>query len=181
MKRKTLLFMICCLAIGMLAACSSHKDSQAQEDIGADKALEIALKHAGVNEDDVVKQKVHLSKDDGIAEYEVEFYVGNEEYDYDIDAATGEIRSFDSDIDDDFFDTKDNSGVNQDLISEADAMALVLERVPGASEADIRIHLDRDDGRDVYEGELIYDKVEYEFEIDAASGEMIQWEEESHH
>ena len=30
-------------------------------------------------------------------EYEVEFYAGNKEYDYDIDAMTGAIRSMDQD------------------------------------------------------------------------------------
>ena len=57
-------------------------------------------------------------------------------------------------------------------------MAIVLERVPGATESDVRMHLERDDGRDIYEGELIYDQVKYEFDIDAATGDVLQWEEE---
>ena len=36
---------------------------------------------------------------DNRAEYDIEFVVGNEEYDYDIDAVTGEILSMDRDID----------------------------------------------------------------------------------
>ena len=36
--------------------------------------------------------------DDGRMEYEVEFWSGTTEYDYDIDALTGEIRSYDRDI-----------------------------------------------------------------------------------
>ena len=39
----------------------------------------------------------HVDYDDGVMEYEVEFYAGNKEYDYDIDAATGAIRSMDQD------------------------------------------------------------------------------------
>ncbi len=35
----------------------------------------------------------------GRMEYEVEFYAGNQEYDYEIDASSGKILSFDYDID----------------------------------------------------------------------------------
>ena len=53
-----------------------------------------------------------------------------------------------------------------------------LERVPGAAANDLRIHLDHDDGRLVYEGEIVYDRMEYEFKIDALSGSILEWESE---
>lgn len=57
------------------------------------------------------------------------------------------------------------------------AISVVLKKVPGAKEADIHeIELDDDDGVAVYEGELVYNGYEYEFEIDAESGELLQWE-----
>ena len=37
--------------------------------------------------------------EDGV-EFEIEFYVGNVEYDYDINALTGEILDFSSEVDD---------------------------------------------------------------------------------
>ena len=55
----------------------------------------------------------------------------------------------------------------------------MLERVPGATESDVRIRLDRDDGREVYEGELYYDRTEYEFEIDASTGSFLEWSADS--
>ncbi|MBP3872065.1 MAG: PepSY domain-containing protein [Faecalicoccus sp.] len=61
------------------------------EYIGEDKALEIALKDAGVKEKDTSYSLVHLDTEDGRIIYDVEFMVGNEEYDYDIDAKTGDI------------------------------------------------------------------------------------------
>lgn len=69
--------------------------------IGEDKALEIALADAGLTSDQVSNSFVHLDYDDdrGRDEYEVEFYQGTTEYDYDVDAATGEIT--DKDIDND--------------------------------------------------------------------------------
>ena len=54
-----------------------------------------------------------------------------------------------------------------------------MARVSGASASDVRLHLERDDGRLVYEGELIYNGTEYEFQIDAATGDVLDWESES--
>lgn len=138
-------------------------------------AKNIALTDAGVTEADVTGIRVKLDTDHGVQEYEVEFYAGNLEYDYDIDAATGQIRGKDMDIEDDFFPVQTGNVT----IAEADAIALVLEKVPGAVESDVRIHLDYDDGRAVYEGSLVLDQTEYEFEIDAETGSFLEWEQES--
>ena len=62
-----------------------------------------------------------------------------------------------------------------DTLDEAKAIA--LDRVPGAT--DIRIYLDRDDARVIYEGTIIYNEMKYDFEIDAQSGNMIEWDAES--
>ena len=62
--------------------------------ISIDKAKKIALSHAGLSENEVRFEKVKLDKDDGIYEYEVEFYAGGREYDYSINAKTGKIIDF---------------------------------------------------------------------------------------
>ena len=54
-----------------------------------------------------------------------------------------------------------------------------LQRVPGAQAEQIRLNLEMDDGRMVYEGKIIHQEREYDFEIDADTGEIISWEEES--
>ncbi len=68
--------------------------------ISINKAKQIALSHAGLNENDVSFKKVKLDKDEGIYEYEVEFYSGRFEYEYSINAKTGKIIDFEKDIDD---------------------------------------------------------------------------------
>lgn len=76
---------------------------------------------------------------------------------------------------------QNNSGTTQNVnvqISEADAKAAALERVPGATEQDFRMELDRDDGKYIYEGDIIYQQKEYEFEIDANTGNFLKWSEE---
>lgn len=72
---------------------------------------------------------------------------------------------------------QNNSGSNV-AVSETDARAAALERVPGATDTDIKIELDFDDGQYTYEGDIIYDGKEYEFEIDANTGNFLKWSEE---
>ena len=55
--------------------------------IGAGKAKTIALNHAGVSASNAVFLHAKLDYDDGRRTYEVEFYSGSKEYDYEIDAA----------------------------------------------------------------------------------------------
>lgn len=69
------------------------------EQIGEERAKQIALEHAGVNEADTQRLRVEFDYDDGRAEYEVEWDVGRMEYDYEIDAYTGEILSFEKELD----------------------------------------------------------------------------------
>ena len=63
-------------------------------------------------------------------------------------------------------------------VSFEEAQAIALERVPGATAQDMSLELDFDDGWYVYEGDIIYNRMEYEFEIDADTGTILKWEEE---
>ena len=62
--------------------------------IGADKVKEIVLNHAGLSSSDVRFSKVELDVDYHIATYELEFYYNYFEYDYEVDAMTGEILKY---------------------------------------------------------------------------------------
>lgn len=143
--------------------------------ISEDEAKQIAFQDAGINEADVVNSRIQLQKDDGVWEYEIDFYVGNQEYDYDLDAKDGTIRSKDQEIDDDFGQTTPGNTT----VTEAEAIKTALEKVSGATEQDIRIRLETDDGRSVYEGSIVYNNMEYDFEIDAQTGSIIEWDEDS--
>ena len=136
------------------------------------QARSIALEHAGVAESDAKFYRVERDNDDGRAVYEVEFYSGNTEYDYEISAETGEILSYDSDIEGWAAQSGNAEG---SAVTLEQARELVLERVPGAAASDVQIEQERDDGRDIYEGEVYYDRTEYEFEIDASTGSFIKW------
>ena len=68
--------------------------------ITSQEALMIALKHAGVKEDDISRPKVGMDYEHGRKIYEIGFYVGWTEYDYDIDVDTGEIVKYSIEVDD---------------------------------------------------------------------------------
>lgn len=65
--------------------------------ISPEEAQAIALEHAGVKAEDAVGLHTVLQIDDGRQEYDVEFRVGHLEYEYEIDAVTGQILSTDID------------------------------------------------------------------------------------
>ena len=79
---------------------TSDPTGQTAEDtagITADEAKNIAFEKAGVTEADVTDLEVELDEDNGVKYYEVNFDVNNTDYDYDIDAITGEIIGEDID------------------------------------------------------------------------------------
>ena len=138
------------------------------------KAQEIALAHAGIKAADATITKSKLDYDDGRQVYEIEWYANGAKYDYEIDAATGEIVNSG-------YEAKTVVGTgNSATVSEATAKQTALARVSGATEKDIyEWELDYDDGRPEYEGKIIYGGTEYEFTIDATSGTVIEWDAET--
>lgn len=143
--------------------------------ITEDQARAAALTHAGFTEADVTWLSSHLDRDDGRQIYEVEFFSGNIEYDYDIDAQTGDIISYSQDADHQRQQPADTTVA----IDETAAKNLALANVAGAADSDIRIRLDYDDGRPIYEGTIVYNEMKYEFEISAVDGSILEWDVES--
>ena len=73
-----------------------NKDDESMDlmaGITANDAKEAALKHAGLSESQVTDIEIDLDRDNGKLIYEVDFNSGGIEYDYDIDAETGEVIS----------------------------------------------------------------------------------------
>lgn len=154
------------------SAADAQQSTASSGAIDEAQARSIALEHAGVAESDAKFYRVERDNDDGRAVYEVEFYSGNTEYDYEISAETGEILSYDSDIEGWAAQSGNAEG---SAVTLEQARALVAERIPGVSADSVQIEQDREDGRTVYEGEVYYDRTEYEFEIDASTGSFIKW------
>lgn len=146
--------------------------TQAKGSITVEEAKTIALNHAGLTADAVTFVKAKQDYDDGRLVYEIEFVTtsgnGYLEYDYEIDAATGNILSYDYDAESYTPQptTTTPSTTTGALIDEATAKLTAVNQVPGASTSDIcEWKLDYDDGRWEYEGKIIYNQMEFEFTI----------------
>lgn len=151
--------------------------------ITAEQAKSAALSHAGVSANDAIFVKAGLDWDDGKVQYEVEFYAGNTEYDYDIDAVSGAVLSYDREWDDfslkGYQNTDSSTGTGStsqsNLITEEKAKEIALAKAPAGATV-VKCKLDRDDGRYVYEIEMRSGYMEYECDINAVTGVIIDWD-----
>lgn len=63
-------------------------------------------------------------------------------------------------------------------IGKSKAKKIALAKAKGKNARITEIELDREDGVMVYEGEMVDSKYEYDFEINAKTGKIIEWERE---
>lgn len=160
------------------AASQGGEDSSAAsetEQLTLDAAKETALAGAGLTADQVTFTKEKLDWEDGRQVYDIEFHTaGGAEYDYEIDVETGKVVSYSYEAGRDAA-----SAASDGAISADEAKELALAQVPGASLSDMRkFETEYDDGQLEYEGEIVYDGMEYEFEIDGGSGVIVSWDVE---
>lgn len=149
-------------------------------DIGVEKAKEAALSHAGVAESDTVFLIAEADYDDGRKEYEVEFYAGGTEYDYTIDAASGRVLKFDTELE--WYSADDDAGYGwQNVIGKQKAQEIALADA-GVAAGDA-LHLivkpDWDDGVRIYEVEFYTASQEYDYEIHAETGGILSRDREA--
>lgn len=159
---------------------ASSTNSSASSAITASNAKSIALKHAGISESKATFVKAEKDYEDGVLVYEVEFYSGNTEYNYEIDANTGAVRSFDKDIENYSIPSNTNSSSSTSQpssnyigVDKAKTIALKDAGLSASSVTFTKAKLDRDDGLRVYEIEFFTSSKEYEYEINAATGKII--------
>jgi len=114
--------------------------------------------------------KLHFEFDDGIAEYDGEAYLDTTKYEFEINAVTGVVTEWKTDIK----TTAPNTSTT--YIGVEAAKAIALAKVPGATISEI--YLENDDGKVEYDGEMYLNNTQYEFSIDAVSGVISDWEAE---
>ena len=150
----------------MLSICAVAAPSAS---ITPDEAKQAALDHAKLTAEQVVFTQAKLDYDDGRAVYDIEFYSGNKEYDYEIDANSGKVLEFDYDI-----ENFDISSVQVKLsLDEAKAVALKNAKLSENDVVFTKAKLDYDDGRAVYDIEFYSGNKEYDYEIDANTGKIL--------
>ena len=139
-------------------------------EISAEDALTIALNNADVPESDAYNIKNERDGDNGIPIYDIEFETDYGDYDFEVAIADGRIVGADYEVDEEYLDVLGGSAVSLD-----DAQVLVSEKVPGSDSSDVQIREENEDGRGRFEGELYFDGMKYEFEIDPTTGRIYDW------
>jgi len=180
---------------------TAQSDPNADKYIGVDKAKELALAHAGVKAQNARFLKANLDWEDGRVIYEVEFCSVRTEYDYEIDALTGDILEWDNDCEDFDWSCHDDYHIDHGLhlgwqnghhpennghhglpagnyISADKAKEIALGKLPGAAVVKCELDYEDDWGRWEYELELVLNGVEYDCEINAATGDILKWEKD---
>ena len=135
----------------------------------------------------------------GVMVYEVDFYADAYEYDYDINAETGEIVKNDKEFEDDaWFSQKEQKmvkefqdkehlqneqalvrkeqGTNEEYLTLDDVKKIVFEHagVDAAKVFDFESEFDYDNGRAEYEVDFESGEFDYDYDVDAVTGEIIK-------
>lgn len=152
--------------------------------IGRDAARTAAEEYAGTTALDSVTAEVDPELDESPAHYEVELQTAWGEFEYLVDAYTGKVLSGQKDLpatapvgDETAKSSAPSDGAD---IGHAKAKSIALNHA-GVSENeayDMEIELDDEDGTLVYEVEFKSGNMEYDYEIDAASGAILKHEAE---
>lgn len=140
--------------------------------ITLDEAKAAALDHAGVTASDVTFIKTKLDRDDEGEEYEIEFVSDDYKYEYEIDAGSGAVLS-------DSREARRGQTISVQgrvTLDEAKAAALGHAGFDANEVTFTKTKLERGDNGEEYEIEFCVNGREYEYAIDAATGEIIEYD-----
>lgn len=152
----------------------------ATEDVGEDRALEIALAHANMSRAKAKIKEIEKKRENGVVYYEIEFFDGTYEYEYKINAATGAIMKAEKERDGDAPEQTGEPSQSTETIGSARAKEIALGHagVSASAAKKLKCELDREKGKPVYEVEFESDGYEYEYTIDAETGRILHHEKE---
>lgn len=139
-------------------------------EVSREEALAIAYANASVPEADAYNVKAERDEEGGIPIWDIEFETEYGDYDFEVAVSGGRIVGADYEVDDEWLDRLGGSPVTAE-----EAKTLLAGKAPGASAGDIALREERSDGRTRYEGEFYGDGIKYEFELDAATGVIYDW------
>lgn len=187
----TIILVACISLIGCNKSSTPNNQNSNNNKITMEQAQEIALKHAKLTSDQVSFIKTDTELENGIEVYNIEFSYENKEYDYKINSANGEIVEYDSDIED--YDitqqqaTKENKSVtpnNQNsnnskiTVEKAKEISLKHANLKDNQVVFDKTEMDYDNGVQVYDIEFHYNNVEYNYEIDASTGNILSYSQD---
>lgn len=137
-------------------------DPEPEPEITRDEAMNITLEDAGFSREEV--QDLEVEPDNG--HFDVDFEVKGQDYEYEIDVASGKILRKQVPPE------KASSSSNQISRTEARDIALKDAGLTESQVRDLEVELDTDGKNAHYDVDFDFDGYEYEYEIDAASGKI---------
>lgn len=145
------------------------------------EAENIALGSLGLTRDEVILERTEYDRERGQWVWEVEFYHNGIEYDFEIDAHTGEILKQKQEkegrpsskpaTDPAPEPTPDANGLTEE---QATQIALADAGLTADQVTRLKVEKDRDDGVWEYEIEFQKDGMEYDYEIRISDGKILQ-------
>lgn len=142
--------------------------------ISVEKAEEIVLKDANLSLDKVVFKDRDFDYNNNRPVYEFEFIGDGLKYEYEIDAIDGSILKKEVDGK----KTNSDKSPSKEGISMKEAEAIALKDAKASLDKVVfkDRDFDYDDNRPIYEFEFIFNGLEYQYEIDGLSGQIIEKE-----
>ena len=150
-----------------IAAALNSPDLLTEED-----AKLIAFADAGAQgESSVTDLRVKQDREDGRQVYEIDFLYSDVKYNYNVDADTGEITEASGE----FRGTlpAGQGDVGQDAAVNA---ALTHAGLARSGVRSLYVKTDSEHGRLIYEIEFFFNAFEYDYDVDAATGVITEWE-----
>jgi uncharacterized membrane protein YkoI len=207
-KKFISVFVAVLILVGLVGCAASENTDQsgatqpAQSKLLTEKeAQNIALEHADLTAEQVTLLRTHYDEDDGVPEYEVEFRQGDYEFDYTIHAETGKVLEWDREFDPEKLPTEAATEAPteptveavateppateaprkaQPKLSREEARDIALEHA-GFNQSQVKaleIEYDFDDGVPEYSVEFYADGWEYDYEIHAETGKILEHHKE---
>ncbi|WP_297134874.1 PepSY domain-containing protein [Terrisporobacter sp.] len=171
----TSIFLVACNNSTPAKSENNNTSQKTESKITIEKAKDIALKHANLTNDKVTFIKAEEGIDNGVKKYDIEFYSDKTEYDYEINADTGEIIEYDKDVEDYTIPTNPDNKTNKAKITEQEAKDIALKHAKLTSDQVKfdKVEYDSDNGFDKYDIDFYYNNQEYSYEINSQTGEII--------
>lgn len=183
MNKKFLAIPALLVAIGggaIFAQSDLFAQAENNPSISAGEAKKIALKQL---DGEIIS--FEYDSDDRTPHYEIDIVKNNEKIEVEVNAGTGKavvterekistVKAVNTVKTDDTVKATDSAN-NPAIITEKQAIEIAQAKAKGTV---TDIELDEDDNRLIYEIEIRNGKMEYDFEIDAKTGDIIKYEED---
>ena len=140
------------------------------------EAIAAALDHASLTEAEVTDIRAHVERDDRRTHWEVRWRSGDWVYDFDIDPDTGAVLEWDRDREPAPKTSTEPTPAQELTREEAQAIALDHAGYTADQVTGLRTHRDKDDRTPTYEIEFRVGRTEYEYEIHAETGRILDFD-----